>query len=60
MRVAIDLVAESQADACVSGGNTGALMALSRFRLKLLLVLIGLHWFPLCLLPLVTGRGCLI
>jgi glycerol-3-phosphate acyltransferase PlsX len=36
MREAIDLVAESQADACVSGGNTGALMALSRFRLKLL------------------------
>ncbi|MCZ8487313.1 hypothetical protein O9992_02925 [Vibrio lentus] len=26
------------------GGNTGALMALSRFRLKLLPVLIGLHW----------------
>lgn len=36
MREAIDMVAESQADACVSGGNTGALMALSRFRLKLL------------------------
>jgi glycerol-3-phosphate acyltransferase PlsX len=36
MRVAIDLVESSQVDACVSGGNTGALMALSRFRLKLL------------------------
>ncbi len=36
MRRAIDLVAEQSADACVSGGNTGALMALSRFRLKLL------------------------
>lgn len=36
MGMAIDLVAENQADACVSGGNTGALMALSRFRLKLL------------------------
>ncbi|MDE1221289.1 phosphate acyltransferase PlsX [Vibrio aestuarianus] len=36
MGIAIDLVADGQADACVSGGNTGALMALSRFRLKLL------------------------
>lgn len=36
MGVAIDLVSDGQADACVSGGNTGALMALSRFRLKLL------------------------
>jgi glycerol-3-phosphate acyltransferase PlsX len=32
----IDLVATSKADACVSSGNTGALMALSRFKLKLL------------------------
>ncbi|NLS11512.1 phosphate acyltransferase PlsX [Vibrio sp. SM6] len=36
MRMAIDLVAEGEADACVSAGNTGALMALSRFILKLL------------------------
>ncbi len=36
MGTAIELVAEGKADACVSGGNTGALMALSRFRLKLL------------------------
>ncbi|MGF1720247.1 phosphate acyltransferase PlsX [Vibrio kyushuensis] len=36
MRMAIDAVASNQADACLSGGNTGALMALSRFRLKLL------------------------
>jgi glycerol-3-phosphate acyltransferase PlsX len=36
MRIALDLVAEGEADACLSGGNTGALMALSRFRLKLL------------------------
>ncbi|MBL4828690.1 MAG: phosphate acyltransferase PlsX [Aliivibrio sp.] len=34
MRLALDLVAEGAADACVSGGNTGALMALSRFTLK--------------------------
>ncbi len=36
MGLAIDLVANGEAQACVSGGNTGALMALSRFRLKLL------------------------
>ncbi|PMH46806.1 phosphate acyltransferase [Vibrio sp. 10N.286.49.B3] len=36
MRLAIDAVESHQADACVSAGNTGALMALSRFRLKLL------------------------
>lgn len=36
MSEAIDLVANGQAEACVSAGNTGALMALSRFRLKLL------------------------
>ncbi|MGF1690625.1 phosphate acyltransferase PlsX [Photobacterium kagoshimensis] len=34
MRMAIDAVAEKQADACVSAGNTGALMALSRYILK--------------------------
>ncbi|WP_261815637.1 phosphate acyltransferase PlsX [Vibrio gallicus] len=32
----VDLVESGQAQACVSGGNTGALMALSRYRLKLL------------------------
>ena len=36
MRVAIDLVKSGQADACVSAGNTGALMAISRFVLKML------------------------
>ncbi|SJL82464.1 phosphate acyltransferase PlsX [Vibrio palustris] len=36
MNMAIDLVANGEADACVSSGNTGALMALSRFRLKVL------------------------
>jgi len=34
MRVAIDLVKNDKADACVSAGNTGALMAISRFVLK--------------------------
>jgi len=36
MRVALGLVASGQAQACVSAGNTGALMALSRFVLKTL------------------------
>ena len=36
MRVALDLVREGEADACVSAGNTGALMATARFVLKTL------------------------
>lgn len=36
MRVAIDLVKQGTADACVSAGNTGALMATARFVLKTL------------------------
>lgn len=36
MRVAIDLVKRGQADACVSAGNTGALMATARFVLRML------------------------
>lgn len=36
MRVAIDLVKCGEADACVSAGNTGALMATARFVLKML------------------------
>jgi glycerol-3-phosphate acyltransferase PlsX len=36
MRVAINLVKEGEADACVSAGNTGALMATARFVLKML------------------------
>lgn len=35
MRIAIDLVREGTADACVSAGNTGALMAIARFVLKM-------------------------
>ncbi len=34
MRVAVNLVKEGRADACVSAGNTGALMAISRYVLK--------------------------
>ena len=36
MRVALDLVACGEADACVSAGNTGALLAIARFVLKTL------------------------
>ena len=36
MRVAVDLVKNGEAHACVSAGNTGALMAISRFVLKML------------------------
>ena len=36
MRVAINLVKDGSADACVSSGNTGALMATSKFVLKTL------------------------
>ncbi len=35
MRVAINLVKSGEAQACVSAGNTGALMAISRFVLKM-------------------------
>jgi glycerol-3-phosphate acyltransferase PlsX len=36
MRRAIDLVKNGEAEACVSAGNTGALMAIARFVLKML------------------------
>jgi len=36
MRVAIDLVKSGDAHACVSAGNTGALMAMAKFVLKML------------------------
>jgi phosphate acyltransferase len=36
MRRALDLVKNHQADACVSAGNTGALMAMAHFVLKML------------------------
>ena len=36
MRLALDLVKDGRASACVSAGNTGALMAMSRFVLKTL------------------------
>lgn len=36
MRIAVNLVKTGEAHACVSAGNTGALMAISRFVLKML------------------------
>lgn len=36
MRIAIDMVKDGRANACVSAGNTGALMAIARFVLKTL------------------------
>jgi glycerol-3-phosphate acyltransferase PlsX len=35
MRVALDMVKDHEADACVSAGNTGALMAMAHFVLKM-------------------------
>ncbi len=55
MRVAIDLVKLGEADACVSAGNTGALMAISRFVLKMLP---GIDRPAICaMLPTVTGHA---
>ena len=54
MRVAIDLVKHGDADACVSAGNTGALMAISRFVLKMLP---GIDRPAICaILPTATGH----
>lgn len=54
MRVAINLVKSGEANACVSAGNTGALMATSRFVLK---TLPGIDRPALCTtLPTTTGR----
>lgn len=54
MRVAINLVKQGEADACVSAGNTGALMAISRFVLKMLP---GIDRPAICaILPTVNGH----
>ena len=53
MRVAINLVKNGEADACVSAGNTGALMAISRFVLKMLP---GIERPAICA-PLPTANG---
>jgi glycerol-3-phosphate acyltransferase PlsX len=54
MRVGLQLVAEGKAHACVSAGNTGALMALSRFVLK---TLPGIDR-PAMVAAIPTLRGC--
>lgn len=54
MRVAINLVKSGEAQACISAGNTGALMATSRFVLK---TLPGIERPAICgVLPSMTGR----
>ncbi|MEF3192803.1 MAG: phosphate acyltransferase PlsX [Halothiobacillaceae bacterium] len=54
MRVAIDLVREGRAQACVSAGNTGALMATAKFVLK---TLPGIDRPAICTkLPTATGH----
>lgn len=54
MRVAINLVHEKQADACISAGNTGALMAIGRFVLK---TLPGIDRPAICTaMPTLAGR----
>jgi phosphate acyltransferase len=54
MRLAIDLVKEGRAQACVSAGNTGALMGTAKFVLK---TLPGIDRPAICaLLPTRTGQ----
>src|SRR5687768_650603 len=54
MRVAIDLVKSGEAHTCVSAGNTGALMAISRFVLK---TLPGIERPAICsVLPTLKGQ----
>jgi glycerol-3-phosphate acyltransferase PlsX len=54
MRVAVNLVKNAEAHACVSSGNTGALMAISRFVLK---TLPGIDRPALCsVLPTMRGE----
>jgi glycerol-3-phosphate acyltransferase PlsX len=54
MRVAIDLVKEGRAQACVSAGNTGALMGTAKFVLK---TLPGIDRPAICaVLPTRTGQ----
>src|SRR5262249_45677298 len=58
MRVSIDLVKNGDADACVSAGNTGALMAISRFVLKMLP---GVERPAIAsMMPTRRGRSCVL
>jgi glycerol-3-phosphate acyltransferase PlsX len=58
MRVAVNLVKSGEAQACVSAGNTGALMAISRFVLK---TLPGIERPAIAsILPTLHGRTCML
>jgi glycerol-3-phosphate acyltransferase PlsX len=58
MRVAINLVKSGEVAACVSAGNTGALMAISRFVLKMLP---GIDRPAICtVIPTMTGQTRLL
>jgi glycerol-3-phosphate acyltransferase PlsX len=58
MRIAIDTVKNQEAHACVSAGNTGALMAISRFVLKMLP---GIDRPAIAsFLPTLRGRTCVL
>lgn len=58
MRVAVNLVKSGEAQACVSAGNTGALMAISRFVLK---TLPGIERPAIAsILPTLQGRTCML
>lgn len=56
MRIGLELVRDGKADACVSAGNTGALMALARFTLK---TIPGIDRpAMMCCLPTQANKGC--
>ena len=58
MRVAINLVKEQKVQACVSAGNTGALMATSKFVLK---TIPGISRPAICsILPSITGHTLML
>jgi len=58
IRVAVNLVKCGEAQACVSAGNTGALMAISRFVLK---TLPGIERPAIAsILPTLQGRTCML
>jgi glycerol-3-phosphate acyltransferase PlsX len=58
MRVAINLVKQQQAQACVCAGNTGALMATSKFVLK---TIPGISRPAICtMLPTITGHTLML
>lgn len=58
MRVAANLVKSGEAHACVSAGNTGALMAISRFVLK---TLPGIERPAIAkLMPTMSGTTCML